>query len=327
MSAGPRVSVVIEGFNESKDLGTALETLEAIERQDYPLDEVEVLLVGSVEQCEAWTNTLAGGAEQRRVRFVAVDGGGYYELKNTGAAAAAGQIIAFADSDVVPDPGWLRALVEAIDGGADFTAGLTTYRDLGDRVTPAAIRLVAASISWGFVTGGVRRPAPGRTRGFLGHNLGVRGDVYRSHPYRTDFGRTCGTDLLFNTYQRHGRNGSLVESQRVAHSFTPSSWLFRFHFRIGYEEYRMRRIDTADPNMWLAKLGFLEPVAAWAVGVISDFPRWLRFSRKLGYGRPRRWGLLPLVLVMSIAARGAGAAAMAATIASPKRMERWAQSL
>ena len=37
----PLVSVVIEGYNESRSLGTAVETLEALQRQDFPLDQVE----------------------------------------------------------------------------------------------------------------------------------------------------------------------------------------------------------------------------------------------------------------------------------------------
>lgn len=35
----------------------------------------------------------------------------YYELKNRGAARARGEVLVFVDSDVIPEPGWLAALV------------------------------------------------------------------------------------------------------------------------------------------------------------------------------------------------------------------------
>jgi hypothetical protein len=43
----PLVSVVIEGYNESLDLGSALKALEGLRHQNYDLSRVEVLLVGS----------------------------------------------------------------------------------------------------------------------------------------------------------------------------------------------------------------------------------------------------------------------------------------
>ncbi len=56
MPAGsPTISVVIEGYNEAQELGTAKGTLEALRQQDYPLREIEVILVGSPAQAAQWS--------------------------------------------------------------------------------------------------------------------------------------------------------------------------------------------------------------------------------------------------------------------------------
>ena len=46
----PLTCVVIEGYNESKEQGVADDTMAALAGQDYPLDRVHVVLVGSDDQ-------------------------------------------------------------------------------------------------------------------------------------------------------------------------------------------------------------------------------------------------------------------------------------
>jgi glycosyltransferase involved in cell wall biosynthesis len=48
---------------------------------------------------------------------------GPYAARNTGIAAATGEVIAFTDADCEPDPGWLAAGLAAIRGGADLAGG------------------------------------------------------------------------------------------------------------------------------------------------------------------------------------------------------------
>mgnify|MGYP000172625038 CR=1 FL=1 len=44
----PRVSVVIEGYNESRDLGSADDVMTALLRQDFPIGAIEVILPAAV---------------------------------------------------------------------------------------------------------------------------------------------------------------------------------------------------------------------------------------------------------------------------------------
>src|SRR4051794_20297063 len=95
---GPRVSVIVEGYNESIDLGAIDSTVEALRRQCFPLGDVEVILLGTTGQVAAWRERLAGEHTFHGVQYIAADDCHYFELKNMGADTAAGEIIAFTDS-------------------------------------------------------------------------------------------------------------------------------------------------------------------------------------------------------------------------------------
>src|SRR4051812_14693545 len=57
----PVVSIVVEGYNESRDLGKAVNTIEALRRQDFPAHQVEIILMGSAAQVTEWRALYAQG--------------------------------------------------------------------------------------------------------------------------------------------------------------------------------------------------------------------------------------------------------------------------
>lgn len=63
---------------------------------------------------------------------------------------------------------------------------------------------------------------------------------------------------------------------------------------------------------------------AWHV--LLDQPRWLRFSKLLRIGLLRRWALLPVVAVLSVAANASEMAGMYSTMLAPNAMKRWAEA-
>lgn len=71
----------------------------------------------------------AGASEARLdVRLHATEGSSYYDQKNVGAELALRDYVLFLDSDVVPEPGWLRALLGSLRNGIEVVAG-STYVD------------------------------------------------------------------------------------------------------------------------------------------------------------------------------------------------------
>jgi glycosyltransferase involved in cell wall biosynthesis len=320
------VSVVVEGYNESLDLGCVDDTMCGLARQSFPLDAVEVILVGTAAQAREWQRTYASGMPFRRVEAVGADGAHYYQLKNVGAQQAAGEIIAFIDSDTCPEPGWLEAIASGIRSGADAVAGLSLFRSDSGFGPYAAAMEAAASISWGFVVGGQTRARSPRARGFLSHNVGFRAETFRRHPYRTDLGRTCAGSFLYRTLTQSGATIVLQPAQRVAHTFSLRWWLSRLHVRFGYEVYLLRRLNDAAAARWVMRLSVLEPLLTMVWHSLLDVPQWLRFSRLLGAGATRRIALLPLVVGMSLAARGAEMVGMYRAILSPEAMRRFAES-
>jgi hypothetical protein len=62
----------------------------------------------------------------------------------------------------------------------------------------------------------------------------------------------------------------------------------------------------------------------WKVAI--DLPGWMRFARLLGVPPWRRWLSLPLVLGMSLLARGSEMIGMYQTMAAPEAMKRFAES-
>jgi glycosyltransferase involved in cell wall biosynthesis len=114
------VTVVVPVRDRRDLLGALLDGLAA-----QTFTDVEVIVVddgssdGSGEL--AASRTVAG----RPVRVLRQDGGGAVRARQAGVALAAGEILAFTDSDCVPDPGWLAAGVAAIDSGVAVVQGHT----------------------------------------------------------------------------------------------------------------------------------------------------------------------------------------------------------
>jgi O-antigen biosynthesis protein len=96
----PRVSVIVCTFNGRK---TLRDTLQALQRLDYPDFEIIVVSDGSNDGCVA----LAYGYG---VNVITGPNRGLSEARNVGFRAASGQIVAYVDDDAYPDPQWLRYL-------------------------------------------------------------------------------------------------------------------------------------------------------------------------------------------------------------------------
>src|SRR5207244_3688594 len=107
----PRISVVVCSYNGARTLGECLDGVLAL---DYPEYEVIVVSDGS-------TDATAELARARGVRVVETPNRGLSSARNTGLAAATGEIVAYLDDDARPDPHWLHYVADAMQEG-DYAA-------------------------------------------------------------------------------------------------------------------------------------------------------------------------------------------------------------
>ena len=102
----PFVSVIIPVYNRPRDIAACLDSLLAL---NYPSDKLEIIVVDDASTDETpaivsrYPVKLFTNLENRQAPY----------CRNLGAANAAGDILAFIDSDCVADAIWLRELVPA----------------------------------------------------------------------------------------------------------------------------------------------------------------------------------------------------------------------
>ncbi len=101
----PRVSVVVCTRNGSR---TIRECLEGLARVEYPNFEVIVVDDGS-------TDGTAEIVQEFDVRLIRTANRGLSNARNTGLAAATGEIVAYLDDDAYPDPQWIEYLAAAFE--------------------------------------------------------------------------------------------------------------------------------------------------------------------------------------------------------------------
>lgn len=317
------ISIIIEGYNSQQKLGEVSDLVEALIPQATGVSDVELVLVGSRTQLEGWLQSRPEQGGFDAVQYVEAPDAHYYELKNLGARASRGSILAFLDSDVVPLPGWLQAARQAFtDPAVQAVAGVSLFRSPSGTPRPySPLLFCAAAISWGFV---VPRGKTAETNAFLSHNFLIRRDLFATYSFRTDLGRTLAGSFLQRMLQDNDVNIRFVADLRVAHNFDMGWWLAGLHRRFGHEVFLLRRQLPGYPGSWLRSFRWLEPLLYWPYAVVLDLPRWWRFSGWTGTPFWRRLALVPLVPFLSLLSRGSEMLGMYATILRPDFMRDWA---
>jgi glycosyltransferase involved in cell wall biosynthesis len=114
----PTVTVVVPVRDGPDELARCVEGLLD---QDYPPDRVAVVVVDNGSAVPVASRLPA----HDRLTVLREDRPGSYVARNTGVAAAQGEVVAFTDADCLPTPGWLRELVAALaaEPRADLVGG------------------------------------------------------------------------------------------------------------------------------------------------------------------------------------------------------------
>lgn len=228
----PHFSIVVPTYRRPAILARCLE---ALARLDYPHDRFEAIVVddggGEIEPPPAsmdfalLTQTHAGPATAR----------------NTGAARARGEFLAFTDDDCRPDPGWLRAMAARIAGAPDHAIGGRTLNALPDNPYSTATQLLLDYFSgW--------HASHGASAFFASNNLVVPAELFRARGgFDASFRRAAGEDREF--CHRWGRSGGRFTYAAEAvvrhehHLGLRSFW--RQHFTYGRGALRFHRMVAA----------------------------------------------------------------------------------
>lgn len=117
----PQVSVIIPVFNDSERL---IVCLQALQNQSYQLTSYEVIVVDN----NSTDNIREVIAEFNNVQLHSEASPGSYAARNKGITVAKGEILAFTDSDCVPNPQWIEQGVKSLKSeSVDLVGGKITF--------------------------------------------------------------------------------------------------------------------------------------------------------------------------------------------------------
>jgi len=124
----PFVSIVVCTFNRSNRLNPCLKSLR---EQTYPLDRYEIIVVD-----DGSTDSTLQTIEKEGVNLIHHEKNkGIPAARNSGIAAAKGEIVAFIDDDAVADPHWLEHLMLPFEDPTVGASGGKTLAIKTDRLT------------------------------------------------------------------------------------------------------------------------------------------------------------------------------------------------
>jgi glycosyltransferase involved in cell wall biosynthesis len=234
----PSVSVIVATRNR-RDL--LAKTLDALGAERWPPDRFEIIVADnrSTDGTRALVQSVAWAARGPAVRYLYVARPGKSHAVNAALDAASGDILAFVDDDVQPDPDWLERIAAAFEEtGADFVAG--RVKPLWQVPPPMwmsrALYGVLAVPDNGdarihIAAGARHRVMP------IGANMAVRRDVVRRiGGLRVDLGKLEGTlrtgeDHEYYLRMLHAGFRGVYEPTAIVHHWVPAARLTRSYVR------------------------------------------------------------------------------------------------
>lgn len=309
------ISLVIETENV-KDAGRdrAVEMLQVLRSEIAGVDDVEIVLVfdqdaASLEDVGELLKDGGLDAAAAEIEIVPTRETEYYTSKNTGARAASKGTLVLLDSDVIPESGWLKAMLAGVDTpGVDVVGGAVYIGPLNTLVD----RAFAAF--WFFP---MRREAvAGLTtvQHLFANNMAMRRDFFLAHPFPEDREVTRGQCTVWAAdLKRQGLSLWRDPTARVAHP-APEGFVFKRGLMRGHDRYlrgraagSLRRgalltslrmvtyeVVRAVKNIFRRRRGvglrWFEVPGAVAVALYYLFAEWVGFVMEwLRPGLVRRW--------------------------------------
>lgn len=213
----PRIAVVVPTHGRVHYLDDLLDRLQA---QDLPLEQFEVVVVDDASPDDTW-NLLVARTATTPVRLCVArhaTNRGPAATRNHGVAVSRAPYLAFTDDDCLPHPGWLSAMLVALESGAPVVQG---------HVEPPADDWATAG-PWDH-TIFVRRPSPFFETANVGYDrdrfLAVGGFADGDPLLTPEQGRGFGEDAdLAWRVLRQGGERAFAPDARVDHRVVPGTF-------------------------------------------------------------------------------------------------------
>ena len=302
MSQPPFVSVVVETVTTFEHGATApladllTATLSSLNRQSYPRDQFEVIVVLDATVDKAEVAGLQAKYPSIQVTFAPAPN--YFAHKNAGAACARGTVVALVDGDCEAASDWIAQLVGRFEPDVAAVAGRTHYT--GRSVTARTFSIPD------FATVGAT-PA-GTASGLMVNNLALRRDVLLAHPLDARARRNGGCYLLYHELRAAGARMVYESGAVVAHGIDIAGLGFvRKHFDRGFDGVGIYRID--DHNVLrgtpvFRRFGALALIPLTARRIALDWVRLTRDRRQLGismFALPYFWAVMLTTRLIELA--------------------------
>ncbi len=237
MDQQPTFSLIIPTYQRPAQLSTCLRALAQL---DYPRDRFEVLVVDDGSETPVDT-VVAPFMDELTVRLLRQANAGPATARNTGAARAHGQFLAFTDDDCAPAPDWLGALAARFAvTPADAIAG-QTLNALPDNPYATASQLL---LSFLFA---YHNADPNQARFATTSNLALPTDAFRAlNGFDPTFLVPGGEDYQFCTrWLSRGYRLRYAPEAVVYHTHLLNLRSFsQQHFHYGRGAFHLRRTSV-----------------------------------------------------------------------------------
>lgn len=239
-----RITVAIPTYNRA---GLLRQTLAGVTRQDFPADRCEVIVIDNNSRDDTRAAVAAFAAARPAPRHVLETRQGLDHARNRAIAEARGEIIVFADDDILVESGWLRELtaplladtarrIGAVGGEVIpvFPDGLPPW--IAEWHAPLAFRAEAGPLS------------PLQTP--MGANLAIPKWVLATHgSFSTTLDRqgkalfSGGDGEMIRRLRIAGLEIWFAPAARVLHQLPAARMTFRYATRHAFDSARSRVVD------------------------------------------------------------------------------------
>jgi glycosyltransferase involved in cell wall biosynthesis len=281
----PFFSIIIPTYGRPRKLATCLQSLT---RLDYPRDRFGVIVVddGSETPLES---VIAPFRKQLDLMLLMQANSGPAAARNTGAAHAKGEFLAFTDDDCTPASDWLQTLAVRLAGMPDCAIGGRTVNALPDNLYSTASQMLVDYLYEYY------NADPNQARFLTSNNLAVSAGLFQEMGgFETTFPLAAGEDReLCDRWLNHGLRMTYAPEALVYHAHTltfHTFWKQHFNYGRGASCFHRLRARRGQGRVRLEPLSFYMNLLRHPL------------SRKQGW----RAGLLAALLVVSQGANAAG---------------------